>query len=82
MRRTPHTACRRGKWVRLTLRDGRVVVDKFVERTPKFIVLENHRFTVDQINTFGILRISNKTSETIKEGIRIFRPALERLARK
>ena len=82
MRRAPHTSCRRGKWVRLALRDGRVVVDKFVERTPKFIVLESHRFTVDQIKTFGIMRVSNKTSEAIKEGVRIFRPALERLARK
>lgn len=39
----PHTACYRGKRVRVKLRDGEVFVDKFHDRTDKFVIFQSGR---------------------------------------
>lgn len=39
----PHTNYPKGKRVRIVLRDGSVIIDKYIEKTGKFIITENHR---------------------------------------
>lgn len=39
--KTPHTACRRGKRVRVILRDGTRIRDVFKDRTDKFVFLRD-----------------------------------------
>jgi len=41
---TPHTSARKGKRVIVTLKNGKKILDKFVERTGKGIVLEKNGF--------------------------------------
>lgn len=60
MKRTPHTSCRKGKRVLITLVTGRRMVTKFIERTPKFILTEAGKFTVEQVRSFGIYKSKNK----------------------
>ena len=36
----PHTGSYRGKRVRVVLRDGTVIYDRFIERTDKYVFLE------------------------------------------
>ena len=40
--RTPHTATHRGKQVKILLRNGEILIDKFVERKSTFIYLEKY----------------------------------------
>lgn len=54
--KTPHTSCMRGTRVRVVLRSGDVIIDRFVERTGKFIVLAGHRLRGGDVKTFGIYR--------------------------
>lgn len=55
--RTPHTCCRRGKRVSVVLRDGSRLLDRFVERTGKFVVLEEAgRVQAGLIRVFKIVR--------------------------
>jgi hypothetical protein len=55
--RTPHTSCRKGKRVIVTLRDGSRHIDKFVERIGKGVVLENlGLIKVKQLRAFTIYR--------------------------
>lgn len=52
--KTPHTSCRKGTTVWIKLRDGTVIVDKFVERTGKFVITENHKLKSKVIRAFSI----------------------------
>jgi hypothetical protein len=54
--RTPHTTVRRGKKVRVKLRDGTLIIDKFVERTGKFVILENHTLKPVEIMSLNIYK--------------------------
>lgn len=45
----PHTNFDRGTRVRVALRNGETIVGKFIERTPKFVVLDCARLTGRQI---------------------------------
>lgn len=54
--KTPHTSCMRGTRVRVVLRDGSVIIDRFVERTGKFIVLAGHRLRGGEVKAFSIYR--------------------------
>lgn len=55
--RTPHTACRRGKRVRVVLLDGEVFIDKFRENTGKFVHFESHPKVIKgQIKAFTIVK--------------------------
>jgi hypothetical protein len=38
------------------LRDGTVIVDKFIERTGKFVILQNHKLSGRDIKAFSINR--------------------------
>lgn len=54
--KTPHTSCKKGKTVRVVLRSGVVLIDKFVERTGKFVILKNNRLTGDSISSLSIYK--------------------------
>jgi len=59
--RQPHTSCRRGTTVRIVLRTGEIIEDKFLERTGKFIILEKYgRLKPADIRTFGIRKLKEK----------------------
>lgn len=54
--RTPHSSCKRGKRVRLILRNGDVVISKFVENKGHTVVLEAGEYTMDKIRAFAIYK--------------------------
>ena len=59
--RTPHTQTHRGKTVRVVLRDGTVIVDKFERRTDKFVFLQEvGRLAKGDIKSFTIFKPRNK----------------------
>ena len=65
--RTPHTSFRRGKAVHVVLRDGTTFDDKFVERTGKFVILENYgRLKAGNISSMSIRNL--KLSEEQDNG--------------
>lgn len=56
-RKTPHTSCPRGKHVRVLLASGELLFDRFVERTPRFVVLEcAGRVPAGSVRSFSIVR--------------------------
>lgn len=55
--RRPHTACRRGKRVRVVLMNGESFVDKFWDKTDKFIVFAQHpKILAGSIKSFTIVK--------------------------
>lgn len=54
--KSPHTSCPRGTKVRVVTRGGEVIIDRFVERTGKFIVLRGRRLRGDELKSFTIYR--------------------------
>lgn len=55
--KTPHTACHRGKRVRVRLRDGTAIDDRFLDRTDRWVVLERAgRVPKGEIKAFIILK--------------------------
>lgn len=57
----PHTSCKKGKRVIVTLKDGTRILDKFVEKKSKGIVLEEAGFINGQdIRAFSIYRGQTK----------------------
>lgn len=61
--KTPHTSAHPGKMVRVVLKDGTVIVDKFVERTGKFVVLRGCKLRGAQIKSLTIYRQSQSKGE-------------------
>ncbi len=62
--RIPHTACYRGKKVKVILRDGTEIVDYFMDRTDRWIVLrETGRIMKSDLRAFIILKAENKKKE-------------------
>ena len=58
--RLGHTACKQGKRVRVLLQNGKLVIDKFKERKPPYIWLENYgKIHIGDIKTFGIYKTKN-----------------------
>ena len=53
---TPHTSCAKGKRVLVILKDGRRIVDKFVERKGNAVVLETCRLKPETIRAFALYR--------------------------
>ena len=54
---TPHTSCRKHKRVRVRLKGVGWIEDRFVERTGKFVVLEQHgRVRGRAITAFQIVK--------------------------
>ena len=54
--KTPHTSAPRGKRIRVVLRNGDVISDRFVERTGKFIVPEGMKLRGSDIKSLSIDR--------------------------
>ena len=54
--KTPHTTAPRGARVRVVLRDGTELYGKFRERTPKWVLLDNHRISPGDIRAFTIVK--------------------------
>lgn len=54
---TPHTACYPGKRVRVVLIDGTKFIDRFQERTPKWVFFkERGRVRRSTIKAFSIIK--------------------------
>lgn len=52
-----HTGCHTGKRVLVTLRDGTKIIDKFVDRTKSFIILEREgRIHKKRLRNFSIYK--------------------------
>lgn len=52
-----HTACHRGKRVRVTLWTGEVIIDKFVTRTHNALVFEVHgKIAREDVRSFAIYK--------------------------
>lgn len=50
----PHTGAPRGKWVRVKLKDGTVIIDRFHDRTDKYVFLKKHgRIAKSTIQAFS-----------------------------
>lgn len=55
--RMPHTATRKGKRVIVRMRDGEVFIDRFKDRTDKYVELyERGRVLRSAIKAFGIYK--------------------------
>jgi hypothetical protein len=56
----PHTGCPRGKRVRVVLRDGQVMIDKFWERTNRQLIFgvppEQTHVAIRDVKSFTICR--------------------------
>ncbi len=52
--RTPHTSCKKGKRVQLIFRDGTRTISKFIEKKGGSVYLENGRYPIPMIRSFGI----------------------------
>jgi hypothetical protein len=56
--RTPHTSTYKGKTVHIILRDGQVIIDKFLDKKSGVVFLEKYgRLAVDQIRSFSHRRL-------------------------
>lgn len=51
---TPHTACRQGKRVKVTLKDGTSFIDRFLGQKSTFILFQTRRVNRGQIKSFTI----------------------------
>lgn len=57
LKRLPHTACGRGKRVKIILRDGTELVDRFLDRTDRWVLLkERGRVDKRDIRAFFIFK--------------------------
>lgn len=57
MKRTNHTSCKKGKYVRIKLVNGGVIIDKFVETKSGVIYLEKcGRLLKEEIKSFSIYK--------------------------
>lgn len=54
--KSPHTSATPGKRVRVVLRDGTVIIDKFRERTGQFVVLACRRLRGREIKSMTYYR--------------------------
>lgn len=56
--RTPHTSTYKGKTVFIILRDGRQIIDKFVDKKAGTIILERTgRLPVSEVRSFSHRRL-------------------------
>lgn len=54
---SPHTSVRKGKRVRIVLRDGTEIIEKFEESTDRYVFLQNgQKIAKADIRSFGIFR--------------------------
>jgi len=56
--RTPHTATQRGKRVKVKLRDGTIILDRFIDRTKNAIILKDYgKLLKKNIKSFSIYKL-------------------------
>ena len=56
MKRTCHLSCNKGKRVRVLLRNGEIIIDKFVEKKGRFVLLEGRKLRTVEIKSFVIFK--------------------------
>lgn len=54
---TPHTSCRKGTTVLMTMRKGDKFVDKFYDKKGSYVILEQHgRVRISEIRAMSIYK--------------------------
>lgn len=59
----PHTTFSKGTTVRVVLRSGEVLITKFVERKPKYIILQDRRLSGREVKSITIYKESENKGE-------------------
>ena len=54
--RTPHTAAKKGKRVKVILKSGEEFVDKFIDRKSRYVTFEKRRVLKGDIKSFSIFK--------------------------
>ena len=54
--KTPHTAVKKGKRVKVVLKSGEEFVDKFVDRKSRYVTFENRKVLKGDIKSFAIFK--------------------------
>jgi len=54
--RTPHTAVKKGKRVKVVLKSGEEFVDKFIDRKSRYVTFETRKVLKGDIKSFGIFK--------------------------
>lgn len=54
--RTPRAAVKKGKRVKVTLKNGDMFVDKFVDRKSRYVAFENRTVLKGDIKSFAIFK--------------------------
>lgn len=54
--RTPHTAVKKGKRVKVVLKNGETFVDKFIDRKSRYVTFENRTVLKGDIKSFAIFK--------------------------
>jgi len=54
--RTPHTAVKKGKRVKVILKSGEVFVDKFIDRKSRYVAFETRKVLKGDIKSFAIFK--------------------------
>lgn len=54
--RTPHLSCRQGKKIKMQLRNGETIIDRFKEKKGRYIIFENHKIPKSNIKNFTIIK--------------------------
>ena len=54
--RTPHTAVKKGKRVKVVLKSGEEFIDKFVDRKSRYVTFENRKVLKGDIKSFAIFK--------------------------
>ena len=54
--RTPHTAAKKGKRVKVVLKNGEEFVDKFIDRKSRYVTFENRKVLKGDIKSFAVFK--------------------------
>ena len=54
--RTPHTAAKKGKRVKVVLKNGEEFIGKFVDRKSKYVMFETRKVLKGDIKSFAIFK--------------------------
>lgn len=65
--RTPHSSCRKGKRVRIILRNGNQIIDKFKDKKSNRIILDSGEINIADIRAFSIYKPFKNADRNAKE---------------
>lgn len=54
--RTPHTSTRKGKRVKIIMKNGLVLIGKFKERTGRYVLIDDSKIWAGDIKSFTIYK--------------------------